>query len=169
MDFYSTRQSIYVAKGDDVLTQMESQDIAIIKIDVEGGELEVIEGLQQVLRNNMPFVFFEVLNHFLVVTGQQLDEETIEFRENRTRKLEEILRKLDYKIFNILPNNRIVEISEIKSKVSNDLKITDYVAIHSDFVSIFMENFKGTYVKLEQPETLSVVGEEQKKQSDNVY
>ncbi|MFC6923584.1 FkbM family methyltransferase [Microbulbifer taiwanensis] len=145
-DFYTGRQSIYVAKGDDVFSQMDLSDISIVKIDVEGGELEVIEGLQQVLRDHKPFVFFEVLNHFLVVTGQKLDEDTIKFRTGRNQQMENLLREKGYRIFNILPDNKITEIARIEPKVSNDLRITDYVAVHHECFSRFVENYKGKII-----------------------
>ncbi len=145
-EFYSAKQTIYVVKGDDVISQMSLKNIAIVKIDVEGGELEVIEGMRGVLRDHTPFVFFEVLNHYLAVTGQKLDEDTIKFRESRNNKMENILRENGYKIFNILPDNKIVEISKIQPIVSNDLKITDYVAVYSDYKDQFLQNFKGKVV-----------------------
>lgn len=144
-DFYTAKLPVFVARGDDVIGELNLKEIAAIKIDVEGGELEVIEGMHQVLLDNTPFLFFEVLNHFLVVTGQKLDEQTISFREARNEKLEGILRDLGYAIFNILPDKTIIEISKIQPKVSGDLKITDYVAVHRDYTSAFLENFNGKH------------------------
>lgn len=145
-DFYTAKQPVFVAKGDDVISELNLKQISAIKIDVEGGELEVVEGMRQVLRDNIPFVFFEVLNHFMVVTGQKLDEQTISFREARNEKLEEILRDLGYTIFNILPDKTIIEISKIQPKVSSDLKITDYVAVHHEYINAFLEHFNGKYI-----------------------
>lgn len=143
-DFYTTKQSIVVSKGDDLIPTIDLQRISTIKIDVEGGELEVIDGLKETLQEYSPYVFFEVLNHFLAVTNQVLDSEMIEFRESRIRQIESILRELDYCIYNILPDNRLVEIKEIKPKVSDDLKITDYVAVHSNYRNAFINSFEGT-------------------------
>lgn len=143
-EFYTTRQSICVSKGDDIIPTVGLQQISTIKIDVEGAELEVIEGLQQTLRKNRPFVFFEVLNHFLAVTGQRIAPEIIEFRESRNRRLETILRDIGYGIFNILPENRIIEISHIQPKVSSNLDITDYVAMHEDYRNAFLDKWEGT-------------------------
>jgi len=143
-DFYSFTQSIFVAKGDDVLAAIKPDRISTVKIDVEGGELEVIEGLQQTLRENAPFVFFEVLNHFLVVTGQAIDPETVEFREARIRLMEGMLRDIGYAIFNIRPEDRMKEISKIQPEVSADLRITDYVAVHEDHRHAFLDEYEGT-------------------------
>ncbi|MBT8446110.1 MAG: FkbM family methyltransferase [Gammaproteobacteria bacterium] len=142
-EFYTTRQAIYVARGDDVLQQLDLEEIAIIKVDVEGGELEVLKGLQETLRSHAPIVFFEVLNHFLVATGQPLDDETISFREQRCHELEGILRGLDYEIFNIRPDGSLVEVREIQPIVSDDLRITDYVAVPGPGRDAFLGKLSG--------------------------
>ena len=142
-DFYTTKQLIFVSKGDDLVSTIDLPNISTIKIDVEGGEMEVIDGLKEVLLKHKPYIFFEVLNHFLVVTGQQLDSDTIEFRERRNQQMEKTLRELGYCIFNVLPGNRLNEINKIQPKVSNDLNITDYVAIHSSIRNDFTNKFDG--------------------------
>ena len=136
--FYSSRQPIYVARGDDVLSKFDLDDIAVIKIDVEGGELEVVEGLERTIGAYRPFVFFEVLNHFLVATGADLDQKTIAFREGRNKKLEKILRDMKYSIVNILPHNGVTEIAEIRPKRSDDLQVTDYVAVPEEAKAAFL-------------------------------
>lgn len=136
--FYSSRQPIYVARGDDVILGLDPPEIAVIKIDVEGGELEVVEGLVGTIDAYRPFVFFEVLNHFLVATGADLDPTTIEFREERNKNLEKILREKRYSIFNILPDNRVTEIAEIRPTRSDDLRITDYVAVPDEAKAAFL-------------------------------
>jgi hypothetical protein len=146
-DFYASRQPIYVVTGDEALRALGVDDVSIIKIDVEGGELEVIEGLQGTLAAASPTVLFEVLNHFLVVTGNELTSDAIALREKRTRDLEAILRRLGYGIFNILPDRTLAEIAEIRQTVSKDLKITDYVAVHADWRDAFLRNFDGSVVQ----------------------
>jgi FkbM family methyltransferase len=137
-DFYASQQEIYVVRGDDILPAMELQTISTVKIDVEGGEPEVVAGMQETLRQHRPFVFFEVLNHFLAVTGQELDAHTISFREERTSQLESMLRDLGFCIFNIRPGNKLIEVPQIQATVSHDLKITDYVAVHGDYRDRFL-------------------------------
>lgn len=50
--------------GDEVLEEIEIQDIAVIKIDVEGAELQVLSGIIKTLRTKRPIVIFEVLPNF---------------------------------------------------------------------------------------------------------
>lgn len=148
-EFYKGEQTICVSIGDDIIPKLGLPRVSTIKIDVEGGELEVIDGLKQTLRDNSPFVFFEVLNHFLVATGQRIPSEIIEFREGRCRQIECILRNIGYSIFNILPDCKLMEISQIQPRVSNDLKITDYVAVHDDYRDAFFDKWPGTLLSRE--------------------
>jgi FkbM family methyltransferase len=139
--FYSIRENILVTKGDEVFEHLDLEAISTVKIDVEGGELEVIDGLGVVIQRHKPIIIFEVLNHYLAVTGEALDDETIAFRNERNNRLAERLNKLGYHIFNILPGNQLNEIEKIEPKVSDDLSITDYIAIHSEYVETFMTNY----------------------------
>lgn len=50
---------IKVFNGDQFLAQQKIGDIGLIKIDVEGFEIQVLKGLQQTLSANRPIVFFE--------------------------------------------------------------------------------------------------------------
>ena len=52
-------QLVPLCKGEDLLPGL--LDVAVVKIDVEGGELEVIRGLYETLRRCRPFVLCEVL------------------------------------------------------------------------------------------------------------
>jgi FkbM family methyltransferase len=149
-EFYGTRESIYVARGDDVLSQMELSEISILKIDVEGGELEVIEGMQRTLREELPFVFFEVLNHFIVGIGMDLDEGTIAFRERRNRQLMRFLRDTGYSVFNIRPGEVIREISEFRPEKSDDLSVVDYVATHSSYKEALLKNYLGGVISRQE-------------------
>lgn len=50
--------------GDEVLEEIQLADVAVIKIDVEGAELQVLSGLTNTLRTKRPIVIFEVLPNF---------------------------------------------------------------------------------------------------------
>ena len=142
-NFYTAEQSIYVTNGDDVLPAILNDDsVSIIKIDVEGAELEVMDGLKKTMGKYTPIIIFEILNHYLVATGQQLDPDIIKFREERNQKMEAIFREIGYCIFNVLPDNKLIEVMEIQPEVSSDLSMTDYIAVHDDDKNAFLDNFK---------------------------
>jgi FkbM family methyltransferase len=127
--FYTSQEYVCVLKGDDVLEELNLRSIAAIKVDVEGAELEVIEGLLSTIRQHKPFIIFEVLNSYLVVTGEKLDNEIIDFRAKRIRKMETILRDEGYDIYNALPGNDLRRVDTIQPAVSDDLSLTNYVAV----------------------------------------
>ena len=65
--FYSNYQYVHVARGDDILPMFDLEAIAILKIDVEGGELEVLEGLISTINRYTPFIVFEVMILFSII------------------------------------------------------------------------------------------------------
>jgi FkbM family methyltransferase len=141
--FYSSRRYVCLRKGDDVVSEVGVNSVCAIKVDVEGAELEVFEGLLNTIKRTMPFLIFEVLNHFLVVTASKLSDETLRFRQLRIEKLENLLRQRGYEIFNILPGNELNNIGKIMAVVSDDLSLTNYLAAPKPRVDAFLKAFHG--------------------------
>lgn len=135
--FYHYTKHIYAARGDEVIDSLGISSIALIKIDVEGAELEVVRGLKTTIEKYRPFILFEVLHHYLVVTKQKLDQETIEFRESRIQELEELIRSRRYHLYQINGEKEIIKISKIQPKVVNDLSSTDFIAVPDEQESDF--------------------------------
>ena len=88
--FYSTSHFVPVFKGDDLLRKLDLKSVSVIKIDVEGGELEVIQGLKNTIMECKPYIICEVLPIF---------EETTpvgSFRKKRQTILESEIRENGY-------------------------------------------------------------------------
>jgi FkbM family methyltransferase len=141
--FYRSFQHVYVRKGDEVMNELGNPCLSIIKIDAEGAELEVINGLSKTIREQTPFIIFEVLNYYLVVTREALDEQTTRFRQDRIQQLEGILRGLGYDIYNALPGNVLKKIHTIQPTISADYSITNYIAVPNRDSQSFLNAFKG--------------------------
>jgi len=62
------RIDVPVVRGDDVLS-VSNKDIALVKIDVEGYELEVLKGMTRILRHKDTAVIVEVLHTLLRKSG----------------------------------------------------------------------------------------------------
>ena len=62
--------------GDAVLNELGISDIAILKVDVEGAELSVMNGLSGSIARSRPFCFFEVLPNFVGAQRTFIDAET---------------------------------------------------------------------------------------------
>lgn len=95
----------------------------LLKVDVEGAELEVIAGLQNWIQNQRPLVIAEVLPVYA-------KENT--FRLERQLELESCLKKMNYKIARIDKQNiALHEINEIG--IHGDVEKSDYVFYPSEF------------------------------------
>ncbi len=130
INFYASYQYTYVARGDDVLSEFNIDAISVLKIDVEGGELEVMEGLTRIITQHTPFIVFEVLNHYIAISNEDLDSETLKFREDRIKKIEHFIQEHGYSIYNIVSYTGFRKVAEIRPPRSANLRITDYVAVH---------------------------------------
>lgn len=142
--FYSGYRYICVRKGDEVVAELELNPISTIKIDVEGAELEVLEGLSNTIREQQPFIIFEVLNSYLVLSGEKLDEEVIRFRRERIDGMERTFRNAGYEIYQVLPASRLKRVETIRPGSSPDLSATNYVAIAKNRKAAFFEVFVGS-------------------------
>lgn len=100
------RSHVAVARGDEALAAIGCKKVGIIKIDVEGGELEVLRGLQDCLRTSRPLVVCEVL---ALHDGNSVGD----FRVHRQRAVEKILLDQNFSIFRIEPPKTVRLVSEV--------------------------------------------------------
>jgi len=139
-DFYRGYEYVCVRNGDEVIAELDLGAIAVIKIDVEGAELEVIEGLSNTIGQQQPFVVFEVLNFYLLVTNQALPEQTVKFRRNRIEKLEHLLRSFGHEIYRVVPGG-LQAIRKIQPESTPDLRCANYVAVPRNSEERFLKQF----------------------------
>lgn len=69
-------------RGDELVQELGVGEIAVIKIDVEGFELEVLTGLSDTLSTQKPIILFEVLTNYF--WDRLIDDEGVR-NENQTR------------------------------------------------------------------------------------
>lgn len=72
---------------------LNNQKFTIIKIDVEGAELEVIQTLYDIIRSNNPFIIVEILSAYSIENKLRFD---------RQIEIENLLKSLNYKILRIV-------------------------------------------------------------------
>jgi FkbM family methyltransferase len=100
--FEKKKQHVSAIKFDDTGFAKNTGDI-IVKIDVEGAELDVLKGMQNFIGGNRPPVICEVLHAH---SAAQLT-----FCEKRNNEILAILKSLDYKIFRIIKKGEIPEVA----------------------------------------------------------
>lgn len=86
------------------LEPLLQQPIGIIKIDVEGGELEVINQLRSVIEKDKPFIICEILPIYSVANTRRLDRQT---------QLLNLLESWQYRIFRISEDGLFTELQTI--------------------------------------------------------
>jgi len=96
------------------IEQSDFGSIGIIKIDVEGAELEVIQGFVERLVKDKPFILIEILPVYDVSNKERME---------RQEALEKIMRSVNYKLFRIHKKNE---------KEIEELELVEVIGIHSN-------------------------------------
>jgi FkbM family methyltransferase len=105
---YSQSHPVAVFPGDTFAREL-GDEVAAVKIDVEGGELEVLQGLHATVTRHRPFILCEILPVF------ERESETGRFRLRRQRDVESLLSRWRYRIFRIHLDGTLSELDEIEA------------------------------------------------------
>ena len=116
---YVPAATVPVYKGDYLVRKLDIGPVGVLKIDVEGAELEVIRGLSDTLSAFRPYILCEILPIY------DPNAERGRFVEQRQRALEAILKDHGYEIHRILPSGELVRVDLIE--VHSDLSLSDYL------------------------------------------
>lgn len=119
---HSTRRIVTCSYAE-IAKTMQLEDIAIVKIDVEGAEWEVLQSLENLLRVRRPVIIIEILP---VYTDQNKQ------RFERQISIEKLMREMDYKFHRISKSQQnglagITPVSEIG--IHGDLSMCDYITV----------------------------------------
>lgn len=112
---------MYVAvfHGAELVDSLGTRTIGVLKVDVEGGELEVLEGLRSVIDRDRPFIMCEILPLFSSRTDWQ------DLRAKRQDQLLSVIRAADYRMYRILEDATIQPISDVDRH--SDMALTNYL------------------------------------------
>jgi hypothetical protein len=140
--FYSHAQPVVVLDGDTALRELGLGAVSLIKVDVEGGELEVLSGLRHTLATDRPAVICEILPVYDPV------DHVGRLRKVRQDELQELLSREKYDMARIRRDGTLEVLQKLE--VHSDLSLCEY-----SFVPIedrgFLENFRLTSKKPEKP------------------
>lgn len=96
--------------------------ISVLKVDVEGAELEVLSSFYSLIKEQNPIILIEILPAY--------NKENI-FRINRQNKIQTMLNEAEYSIFRVIKENDILldleEIADIE--IHADLNRCEYVMV----------------------------------------
>jgi hypothetical protein len=97
--------------GDSVREELAPDRIAILKVDVEGAEADVLEGLERTIARHRPYILIEILPYSVGRIDQD-GEIAAEIRSRRMAATDRLLRLNDarrYRSFRMLPNAGLLE------------------------------------------------------------
>jgi FkbM family methyltransferase len=121
-------------RGDDIIQALDVEQIAFLKIDVEGAELEVFRSFRKTIEKMRPLITFEVLPHFLLVTRVPLPEPQVEFRRARYAQIESLLKDLDYCLLDCSEGRAPEKVTTIQpGPAGSETTIKNYFVVSSDF------------------------------------
>lgn len=89
----AVRETVAVLPGDDALRGFALDAVSLIKVDVEGAELEALRGLGGTIASHRPALVVEVLPH---AHNAALPAESVEYRRRRASELTALLRGSGY-------------------------------------------------------------------------
>jgi len=115
------RETIATFSVDRVKHLWKDKSISVIKIDVEGAEMDVILSLKDIIKSDRPTLLVEILPIYEESNSKRLDNQI---------KIEEILSELDYTIYRVYKteDNQLKNFEEINSiGIHGDLNWCDYI------------------------------------------
>jgi FkbM family methyltransferase len=105
-------------------------NMSVLKIDVEGAELEVIKEMSGLISKNNPIILMEILPAYHAENQIRID---------RQNEIQNILKNLNYTFFRILKENsqlkNIVRIDEIG--IHSDISLSDYIIVPKSKITSF--------------------------------
>jgi FkbM family methyltransferase len=125
----TAKQIVAVACYETVEAAMGIGEVGTIKIDVEGGELEVIQSLLAVIKRDRPYVLLEILPAYSADNT---------FRVERQTRIETLFKELGYQFFRVVksPDDSYSGLSAIDTVgIHGDLTQCDYVLAPGELTS----------------------------------
>jgi FkbM family methyltransferase len=119
--------------GDEVLATLGVERVGVVKIDVEGGELDVVQGLRKTLRRSEPYVFCEVLPVF------EPESDMGRFRLKRQTTLRDVMHDLGYVIFRMYFDTAVEEVDDFG--IHADMTRSNYVFVPRPEAAAFRRTF----------------------------
>lgn len=125
-DVSNMEQKIIVTFSERRLSFIRDLVIGVVKIDVEGAELEVMRNLKSFIQRDRPFIICEILPVYSIDNT---------FRLDRQNELMGIIEELKYLIYRINTDGTVLEIEEIG--IHGEIEDSNYLFVPSELKKVF--------------------------------
>jgi FkbM family methyltransferase len=115
--------------GDSLVDMLKIKQISAIKIDVEGAELRVLQGMQKTIEQYRPYLYIEIL-----FIQNKSDAETV-------ANICNLIQKMDYSILGVNLKTQKTEVIQDISRVGIDYEC-NYVFAPSSHLEVFIDKMK---------------------------
>ncbi len=120
---------LFTLSANDFFEVLQPESICVLKIDVEGAELEVLRGLATTIKRYQPYVFCEIWQL------PESDHPTYNEKFTRLNLICELMKSLNYSILGVSSkNNSDVQILESFESFNGDFR-RDYILVHESEVN----------------------------------
>jgi FkbM family methyltransferase len=111
-------------------------EISVLKVDVEGAELEVLQSFESEIATHQPIIMIEILPAYNAENKTRID---------RQNAIQSLLKKHQYNIFRVMKENeKLTELKAINEVgIHGDLNACEYVMVPSAKTAAFAERCKG--------------------------
>ena len=121
--------------SDYIYSNLDKLDL--IKLDIEGFEIDVLEDISPIITRDLPNIIFEIWNHEL------------NYSKNKKNLLnfEKLIKKLNYKIYCVDDINKKIirkEFIEPSKKLKNRI-FENYLLVNDEYDNDFLKNFKNYF------------------------
>lgn len=155
---YSAVKPIYRAVGDEIAQALAIDSLAVLKVDVEGGELEVLRGLEGMIARHRPCLIFEILPPKLVYRDESHRAgierpDILAINMERCRQLFALLTDGGYVFHNIFGNGQLRDLGDRLFADDADMSMSNFIAVHKDEAGDLLSGFDLGDATLLSPET----------------
>ena len=126
------RKNVAVFSADDLPPGFIPEGVAVIKIDVEGAELDVLTTLLSIIRRDRPFIAMEVLPAYTADNTARID---------RQNQIEALLKDADYRLLRINSAGAPAVTPVEQIGIHGDMDLCDYIACPSEAVEAVQRAF----------------------------
>jgi FkbM family methyltransferase len=100
---------------DDILDALPEPEVALVKLDIEGGELAALRGMTAMIRSKKPWILCEVLHRDAAADAGLFEE--------RCSALMQLIRNVGYEAANLVLNDDASAVTDLRPADSFPLKI----------------------------------------------